>query len=283
MSDMAKSTPKPQMSDDWDMKAHFERAASSYERQTGGLTRSISRHLIEVSEPPLSSHSIVLDVATGPGITCSEILRQLPKDRHPKEIHAVDLSPAMIRQVEQRGHPEITAAVMDAQDLKFPDNYFSHIYEAFAIFSLPDPVKGSKELYRTLQVGGTAYVTTWASLGWAAPVNRAIHKMRPDAPKYKGPLPEEWFQAEKLQGVLAAGGFDESTIAVNRLAITVGDEMWDGCKDFLRSGVMNTVVADWSATENDQFFKLIDEEIDAEKKGGVNPDMPAWVGTALKG
>jgi ubiquinone/menaquinone biosynthesis C-methylase UbiE len=262
--------------------AFFEKIAASYEKSGGDLTRRISAHLISISSPPLSPSSVVLDNACGPGITCTEILKQVPKEQWPASIHATDFSPAMIKELGKKGHTEIQSQVMDAQDLKFPNEYFSHVYFAFAIFALPDATKGAKELYRTLQPGGVAYVTTWVVVGWTPIVARAIHAVRPDAPLYKNPLPEEWFKAEKLKDVLVSGGFEETKIDVERFDESMGSEGFDGLLEFVKSGVLASVTGGWSEEERGRLNEELVGEIEKLRSSGDRIPMPAWIGVARK-
>jgi ubiquinone/menaquinone biosynthesis C-methylase UbiE len=51
---------------------------------------------------------------------------------------------------------------MDMSNISGPkDEMFTHSITCMGVFAFPDPVKGVREIYRTLQVGGTAVVTTW--------------------------------------------------------------------------------------------------------------------------
>ena len=263
------------------MKAHFAKMAASYDAQAGPLTRAVSRHLLAISSPPLSNESIVLDNATGPGITCSEILA-LPASQHPKELHATDLSPQMIEQVDLRGLGQIKTAIMDAQELKFPDGKFSHSYTAFVIFAVPDPKKAAQELYRTLQPGGSAYVTTWQGLGWAPPTDRALKAVRPDNPTFKGPVSPEWLTAGKLKEVLISGGFSEDKVEVHGFDSIATPEIWDGSLEFLKMGIMNSVIGQWSDEEKKKFYVAVEGEFAKEKDKGGDIAFPSWIGVATK-
>ena len=279
------SAPQTTMANDFlkdvDMKSYFAKVASKYDEQAGPLTRAVSRHLIAISSPPLSNKSVVLDNATGPGITCSEIMA-LPASQHPKELHATDLSPDMTQQVELRGFGQIKTAVMDAQDLKFPDDKFSHVYMAFVIFAVPDPKKAAEELYRTLQPGGSAYVTTWQDLAWAVPTDRALKAVRPDNPTFKGPVPAEWLTADKLKEVLISGGFAEEKVDVHGFESTATPEIWDGSLEFLKMGILNGVIGQWSDEEKQKFFIEVEGEFAKEKAKGGDVAFPSWVGVARK-
>jgi ubiquinone/menaquinone biosynthesis C-methylase UbiE len=60
---------------------------------------------------------------------------------------------------------QVQSEVMDAQELKYPDDKFTHSFTNFALMAIPDPAKAAKQIYRTLKPGGTAALTTWKQLG----------------------------------------------------------------------------------------------------------------------
>ena len=72
-------------------------------------------------------------------------------------IVAIDVSPAMIHRAEGRaaaydGH--LSVRVMDVQALEFADATFDTAVTACTFCSVPDPVRGLRELYRCLKPGG---------------------------------------------------------------------------------------------------------------------------------
>ncbi|KAF2249931.1 hypothetical protein BU26DRAFT_518433 [Trematosphaeria pertusa] len=74
----------------------FNAKAESYEASTGGCTRELARHLLEIS-PPFTASSVVLDNACGTGIVAQEILLHASSaSQTPPLIHAVDGAPRMI-------------------------------------------------------------------------------------------------------------------------------------------------------------------------------------------
>jgi len=77
------------------------------------------------------------------------------------QITAVDLTPAMIARLEKRaarlGLP-VTARVMDAQRLDFPDGAFDAVLFHLILAVVPDPVLCLREAARVLKPGGRAVV-----------------------------------------------------------------------------------------------------------------------------
>ena len=72
-------------------------------------------------------------------------------------ITAVDISPQMIEHARPRAdayHGRLDLRVMDVQALEFPDAVFDTVVTACTFCSVPDPVRGLRELYRCLKPGG---------------------------------------------------------------------------------------------------------------------------------
>jgi ubiquinone/menaquinone biosynthesis C-methylase UbiE len=73
------------------------------------------------------------------------------------EIYAIDFSPKMIQEAEikaKKHNKNINLLEMDIQNLDFEDNYFDLIVTSCVFCSVPDPVKGLKELKRVLKKDG---------------------------------------------------------------------------------------------------------------------------------
>ncbi|KXS42903.1 class I SAM-dependent methyltransferase [Halanaerobium sp.] len=73
------------------------------------------------------------------------------------EIFAIDFSPKMLKEAEKKAkqyNKEVNLLEMDIQNLDFKDNYFDLIVTSCVFCSVPDPVKGLKELKRVLKEVG---------------------------------------------------------------------------------------------------------------------------------
>ena len=72
-------------------------------------------------------------------------------------ITAIDFSEMMLvkaREKVEKLHKEVELIQMDAQDMCFPDNTFDCVFTTCVFCSVPDPVKGLKEIRRVCKPDG---------------------------------------------------------------------------------------------------------------------------------
>ncbi|MFG6157712.1 class I SAM-dependent methyltransferase [Halomonas sp. 1390] len=92
----------------------------------------------------------VLLVGAGTGLD----LPWLPRDI---ELHAGDLSPAMVRRLARRAEGlgrDVQAEVMDAERLDYPDAHFDVVVMHLILAVMPDPARGLAEARRVLKADG---------------------------------------------------------------------------------------------------------------------------------
>lgn len=95
----------------------------------------------------------ILEVGAGTG-------KNFPYYPADKEVTAIDISLPMLRRAENRirsSKAVINLAIMDAENLALPDNSFDAIITTYVFCSVPDPVRGLKELKRVCRPDGKIY------------------------------------------------------------------------------------------------------------------------------
>jgi phosphatidylethanolamine/phosphatidyl-N-methylethanolamine N-methyltransferase len=98
----------------------------------------------------LVSGDRVLIVGAGTGLD----LDFLPSN---VDVTAIDVTPAMLKHLERRaagiGRP-VTARIMDARQLAFPDSSFDAVVMHLILAVMPEPERGMREAVRVLKPGG---------------------------------------------------------------------------------------------------------------------------------
>ncbi len=128
-------------------QARYDRIAPIFDLLESMSERNFRRWRIKLWK---LARGNILEVGVGTG-------KNLPY--HPREgqVTGIDLSAKMLARAELRAR-EIGAPVRllqgDAQALEFPDNEFDMAAATFVFCSVPDPVRGLRELNRVVRPGG---------------------------------------------------------------------------------------------------------------------------------
>ena len=96
----------------------------------------------------------VLEVGVGTG----KNIHYYPQDA---KVTAIDISPRMLIRARRKAEAstlKVDLAEMDVQNLAFPDQSFDAVLASFVFCSVPDPVRGLRELRRVSRPGGRLFL-----------------------------------------------------------------------------------------------------------------------------
>ncbi|KAK2948221.1 ion-transporting P-type ATPase [Blattamonas nauphoetae] len=199
----------------------------------------IINHFLSII-PPLDSSSTIHDNACGTGLVTQTIIANMElvksQDDSPSKLtfQCTDLSPDMIdklsTKIQKFGWTNVTATVMDASQLTFDDETFTHTFTNFGIFFLPDPIPGIRHIFRTLKHGGISITTTWERVGYLPAMRKADQLTRPDLPSIADTLGDKWTQESYVRSVFEEGGFSGSQgiVTFDRCETTLQATSYEG-------------------------------------------------------
>lgn len=118
--------------------------------------RAVERELTGLLGTPLPRFGRALDVACGTGFAAIG----LAEAGLATEVHATDLSPAMIERTRDNAGASraVHLAQADGEVLPYRDSSFDLVIARGALHHLPDPVAGLAEMRRVLRPGGAVVV-----------------------------------------------------------------------------------------------------------------------------
>jgi phosphatidylethanolamine/phosphatidyl-N-methylethanolamine N-methyltransferase len=123
--------------------------APAYDAVVGAAGLNTARRL-SIDRLRLASDNRVLIVGAGTGLD----LDFLPPNVH---VTAIDVTPAMLKHLDRRAAGtgrSVTARIMDARQLAFPDSSFDAVVMHLILAVMPEPERGLREAVRVLKPGG---------------------------------------------------------------------------------------------------------------------------------
>jgi len=267
----------------------FTSILNDYEHRIGFATRVIAAHLPYLL-PALPPDPIIHDNACGIGAVTNKLIQTLPTAR----IYATDPVPPIIQtfrsvlaKKEAWQKNIIEVAVMDSQELRYQDNFFDVDIMNFGIYFFADPVRGARELCRTLKPGGTAIVTVWREFGFKQILWEVQRRVKPMNPLTELPLMEPWCNGERLRKTMEEAGFSGVEMKV------IKDRTWSiGMRDFqsvLLENFAAMVARNWNEEEKARLAPMTAAVLDdSEAKfcvrdgDRIGVPMVAWAAVCTK-
>ena len=174
-----------------------------------------------------------LDVASGSGAL------SLPAARKGARVHAVDLSPVMIKCLQKRAANEkitdLEAQVMDGHALEFEDNTFDISGSQFGVMLFPDLKQGLREMARVTKPGGRVLMVAYGPPHEVEFLGVFMQAMKSVVPGFTGlpsdppPLPFQVADPIVLRQRMEEVGLKDVQIykSSEKLEFNSGTEMWD--------------------------------------------------------
>ena len=141
------------------VKSIFSSIARKYERfnalSSFGAYRLWLRTL--VARANIDRDDVVLDVAGGTG----DVSFAVAREKRPAQIVCSDLVPEMLEVAREHeahgaaGGVPMDFAVVDAQDIPYPDASFDAVTVAYGIGNMPERERALSEMFRVLRPGGS--------------------------------------------------------------------------------------------------------------------------------
>lgn len=191
-----------------DFKAEdWSNATSTYQDHVGRMSLSAADrlttmvHEIHVFD---EDRSFVLDNGAGTGALTTTLKFKYPALR----VLAADISPSMLKMIEEKHLPNTETLVLDAGELNGPlgSRIFSHVLSTFMITFLPSPINALREMHRVLRPGGVIGLGLWGEKNGPAKIwDTACKKVDPTF--HSNPVPTAWLRPEQAEAGLSEVGF----------------------------------------------------------------------------
>ncbi|KAK9321366.1 S-adenosyl-L-methionine-dependent methyltransferase [Lipomyces orientalis] len=246
-----KNMPDSSNDDEWN------KFAPSYMKlATDGFGVVPAQNMVKVASEAFhfSSASTILDIGCGPGQVTAAVLEvhgsELPET---SRVVALDLSPGMIQQVENRKKTEIENG----------DTLWNKVepMTSFVLFMVPQARVALNEIHRVLtneNGGGIVALSSWQASEWMELMS-FVSKVRPEksAPK----MPSTWGTLEGVRGELEATGFRDIEVHTVESFMQFND--YDEITRFILTQFpgMNKMTSDMSREELEKVRKLMVEFI----------------------
>lgn len=126
------------------IKRRFDRSAIYYDWMDRMVSNELRKQALSLARGK------VLEVGVGTG-------KNLPYYPEGCEVTAIDFSKGMLQRAKKKlsqAKVPVTLLEMDAQEMTFPDNMFDTVVGTCVFCSVPDPIKGLKEVRRVCKTDG---------------------------------------------------------------------------------------------------------------------------------
>lgn len=279
---------------------YFTSIAPSYSRLTGNTTRHNFVAALEQLDLEITSDSIILDNAAGPGTATSALIPWCEERGLGPKIALTDFTPGMIqafaelqsRHTDSELWQSTEAKVANSLDLSalFPDGHFTHVVDSFSVSTVgtrEQQQTALREAYKVLAPGGLAVYLNWKRFPVSELLDAAQAYVKGEewAREHKIPVNgAELMQEGYLANMIIEAGWEADKVQTAQTSYVVKDgEDWDGLLEFLqvsppsmaaRRGLTEEEAARWPEAIREAMRK------EKDTYGGIRTE--AWVVLARK-
>ena len=149
------------------------------EELQGDVSEAVAREVVKLVT--FAPGALIHDNGCGYGAVTAEIIATNPPSDI--QIFATDKSESYLGALKRKisenlSWPSVTAEIMDANTLTFPDNHFDVSITDFVLLGLNDEVGAARHIWRTVKPGGTAVVGIWKEKTWQNDLRKIHHEVR---------------------------------------------------------------------------------------------------------
>jgi ubiquinone/menaquinone biosynthesis C-methylase UbiE len=277
------------------MASPSQEVVTTNERVTGPPGFEMLRLSNIAQQPSIEA----LDLGCGGGIITSQLLESTSNI---KRIVAGDIDDQMLAIVTAKRDSEINSnsnsnsgwslvevQKMNQTTIPHPSSTFTHIFNNFAIFFLPDDSPALAETHRVLKPSGQAGFTSWKSIAWwTAVVEPALAQHLPEAPKLPNPSAlfgaSGWSDVDAIRSKLEKAGFQDVRVSEYKFAPMVEAGPFAKATALLVQGIARRV---WPEEEFEGFGGKIEgallQHLEEKFENGVwDGEMTAIVALGTK-
>jgi len=201
----------------------FELVAGVYDGPAQRYFVFAADQMVEMAKPKLDER--VLDIATGTGHAAIAAAHYVGEARR---VHAIDLSRNMLAQAKKKcehlGVFNMDFFEMDAENLKFKDDYYDIILCSFGLFFVNDIVKTLHGWQRVLKPGGRVVFTTFTTNAFKPYIKFFANAMESFGVTINGGHFSRLNDTEKCRAVLNDAGFSDIHTETRQLGFHLKDE-----------------------------------------------------------
>lgn len=264
---------------------YYRNLGEAYIRQTGYSTYQLFALSLEDIKAirPINKDSAVHDNAAGAGVVATALIN-FDDDDLEAEVLVTDRDLELVKAAEAClfDWPNVRFMEADAHNLAMvAENSISHSILNFSVHTLDNPLQALKEMYRTLQPGGIAVITTWKRYGTADVIHAAQALIRPDLPAMKFPRPE-LMKEGALEQLVVEAGFRPSDMQSSQKSILTNGIDLERLKTHLLGEFTASARDGWTEEEKKRWPDALEQAARNELRSYHGVRHESWVVLALK-